>query len=84
VFQNQEELHCFCIDPPDNCPLKGTMDLGPCLSNVPMIASLPHFYDADPVLLEGVDGLTPNRHDHDVYIHFELVSAFCRILFSKD
>jgi scavenger receptor class B, member 1 len=73
-IKNTEELHCFCRDPPDNCPPKGTMDLTPCMEGIPMIASKPHFFDADPALEAAVDGLAPDKREHDVYVHFELVS----------
>ncbi|EAA07986.4 AGAP002451-PA [Anopheles gambiae str. PEST] len=72
-LKNEPHNHCFCRDAPDDCPPKGTMDLSPCLGG-PIIGSKPHFYGADPKLVEAVDGLAPNKAAHDVYIHFELAS----------
>ncbi|XP_053671092.1 sensory neuron membrane protein 1 [Anopheles nili] len=87
-LKNEPHNHCFCRDPPDDCPPKGTMDLSPCLGG-PIIGSKPHFYGADPKLVQDVDGLNPDKDAHDVYIHFELftgspVSAAKRLQFSME
>ncbi|XP_055548677.1 sensory neuron membrane protein 1 isoform X1 [Wyeomyia smithii] len=73
-LKNEPENHCFCRDPPDDCPPKGTMDLGPCLG-APIYGSKPHFIDGDPKLLQDVEGLEPNDEEHNIYIHFELMSG---------
>ncbi|CAO1440533.1 unnamed protein product [Diamesa serratosioi] len=87
-LKNQPELHCFCHDPPDNCPPKGTMDLMPCIG-APIYGSKPHFLDSDVELLDSVTGLSPNRSLHDVYVNFELrsgtpLSAAKRLQFSME
>ncbi|XP_055637429.1 sensory neuron membrane protein 1 [Toxorhynchites rutilus septentrionalis] len=87
-LKNEPENHCFCRNPPDDCPPKGTMDLAPCLG-APLIGSKPHFLDGDPALLQGVDGLEPNEDNHDIFIHFDLlsgspVSAAKRLQFSLE
>lgn len=65
---------CFCRDPPNGCPVKGTIDLFRCVGS-PLIASLPHFYSGDSSLLEKFDGgLNPKKEQHGVYVHFEIVS----------
>lgn len=73
---------CYCRDAPDFCPLFGTIDLKPCVG-APLVASLPHFYDADPVLLKGVDGLSPDVEKHGTEIDFELVSCDYNIFLNK-
>ncbi|XP_058451194.1 sensory neuron membrane protein 1 [Malaya genurostris] len=87
-LKNEPENHCFCRDPPDDCPPKGTMDLSPCLGG-PLIGSKPHFIDADPQLLRDVDGLEPDEEKHNVRIYFELrsgtpVSGVKRLQFSLE
>ena len=68
-----KKLQCFCPSYPERCPFRGTMDLSPCVK-APLVASKPHFYGADPVLGDSVDGLRPNQTEHDIFIHFEIVS----------
>lgn len=43
-----------------------------CLT-APLIASKPHFYDADPSLLSAVKGLEPDKEKHDTHADFDLV-----------
>lgn len=64
---------CFCRNKEEGeCPPKGTFDLFKCAGS-PMFGSHPHFYNADPKLLEKIDGLSPNKEEHGVFLLFEIV-----------
>lgn len=39
-----------------------------------MAISLPHFLDADPSLLENVEGLKPDREKHESYMILQQVN----------
>lgn len=57
-----------------SCPTKGTLDLFNCIG-VPIIATLPHFLDTHPSLLENIQsGLQPNRKAHEIFASLDLVS----------
>lgn len=50
------------------------MKRSPCAAgNAPFIISKPQFLDADEKLVANVDGLKPNRKDHDIFLHLEMV-----------
>lgn len=67
---------CFCRDPPNECPRKGTFDLFRCVGS-PLFGSLPHFYKADPELVKNfASGINPNKEQHDIFMHFEIVSSY--------
>lgn len=52
------------------------MDLYPCLGT-PIIASMPHFYNADPSLAEAVEsGMHPDKESHQIYIDMETVIKY--------
>ncbi|KAM7343533.1 sensory neuron membrane protein 1-like isoform 1-T1 [Cochliomyia hominivorax] len=72
--KNEPENQCFCKDYPDDCPAKGTMDLSLC-NETPMIASMPHFLNGDPKLLENIEGLQPSEEKHGIFIDFEIISG---------
>lgn len=56
-----------------SCPIEGAIDLFNCMG-VPIIATLPHFYDAHPSLLDNVkSGLEPNKKDHEIFAIIDLV-----------
>ncbi|XP_052742295.1 uncharacterized protein LOC112057810 [Bicyclus anynana] len=72
-FANDPELQCLC-DEPGNCPPKGLMDLTKCMG-VAMYASLPHFYDSDPEVLNNIKGLSPDVNEHEIAIDFEPITG---------
>lgn len=73
------KLQCFCMDPPHDCPRKGTFNLFQCVG-APIVATMPHFYNADSSMLTKIaSGLYPNASEHAVYIDFETVSLMSKI-----
>lgn len=40
----------------------------------PIVMSFPHYYKADPVMLETIDGLHPKRENHEFYIDIQKAS----------
>lgn len=56
---------CYC-DAGD-CPPRGLQNISPCQYNAPVYLSYPHFYDADPSLLEPFEGLKPDKQKHETY-----------------
>lgn len=64
---------CYCRHPPDDCPAYGTFDLYHCM-HAPFVGSLPHFFDADPKLVENIaEGINPNADRHGVFIEVDPV-----------
>ncbi|KAL1502465.1 hypothetical protein ABEB36_007602 [Hypothenemus hampei] len=61
---------CYC---PGNeyCPPKGLQNISPCQYDAPVYLSFPHYLDADPKLLEQVEGLTPQRENHQSYFKIQ-------------
>lgn len=43
-------------------------------SGAPVYISNPHFYLADPTLLDAVDGLKPNQSQHETYFKIQPVN----------
>lgn len=72
---NTESERCYCRSE-DECPLKGTLDMFPCIA-VPITLSMPHFYNADPSLLDAVDGLSPDKKKHEIFIKMHSVRILC-------
>lgn len=71
LLQANENLHCFCDD--GECPVKGTMNLFPCVG-VPLVASMPHFWKGDDSLFEKIaSGINPEKAKHEIYVDLELV-----------
>lgn len=64
--------HCYCDG---ECTPSGLINVTACRFGAPVFCSLPHFYKADPVLLDQIEGLTPNDKEHSFSITLEPVSG---------
>lgn len=58
---------CYC-QYMKKCLKKGLSDMTPCYYNIPAAMSLPHYLNADPSLLEEVEGLNPDPEKHKARI----------------
>jgi len=45
------------------------------LIDAPVYLSFPHFYKADPKLLEDVEGLSPDQEKHETFLKIQPVST---------
>lgn len=50
------------------CRQSGLLNVSRCRQNSPVFISHPHFYNADPVLLNFVMGLSPTEEEHGLFI----------------
>ncbi|ODN03060.1 Scavenger receptor class B member 1 [Orchesella cincta] len=61
---------CFCpYEDASKCNLNGIGHLAPCMEGLPFLISAPHFLDADPSVLETVEGLAPDVEKHGTYMY---------------
>ncbi|XP_064889435.1 scavenger receptor class B member 1 isoform X3 [Columba livia] len=50
------------------CLQSGILNVSSCRHNAPMFISHPHFYNADPSLLNAVEGLQPSKDKHGLFL----------------
>ncbi|XP_075996075.1 scavenger receptor class B member 1 isoform X3 [Genypterus blacodes] len=50
------------------CRQSGLLNVSSCRHKSPVFISQPHFFNADPVLLDFVQGLSPNEEEHGLFI----------------
>ncbi|XP_030074691.1 scavenger receptor class B member 1 isoform X2 [Microcaecilia unicolor] len=50
------------------CLASGVQNVSSCRFNAPFFISFPHFYNADPVFLHAIDGLSPNADQHALFL----------------
>lgn len=60
-----------CYNTRDYDAIKGLQNISPCQYGAPVYLSNPHFYQADPSLLDTVEGLKPNAEDHETYFKIQ-------------
>ncbi|OXB58758.1 hypothetical protein ASZ78_012354 [Callipepla squamata] len=50
------------------CRQSGIQNVSSCRMNAPMFISHPHFYNADPSLVDAVEGLHPSKEEHALFL----------------
>ncbi|KAG7276693.1 hypothetical protein CRUP_006872 [Coryphaenoides rupestris] len=60
----------FCV-PAGDCLGTGVLKVSVCREGAPIVVSFPHFYQADPMYINAVDGLSPNKEDHETYLDLQ-------------
>ncbi|XP_014026997.1 lysosome membrane protein 2a [Salmo salar] len=70
VLQSPEENPTnagFCV-PAGDCLGTGVLKVSVCREGAPIVVSFPHFYQADDKYINAVDGLHPNKEEHETYL----------------
>uniref|UniRef100_A0A665WZP2 Lysosome membrane protein 2-like n=1 Tax=Echeneis naucrates TaxID=173247 RepID=A0A665WZP2_ECHNA len=60
----------FCV-PAGDCLGTGVLKVSVCREDAPIVVSFPHFYQADPKYINAVDGLNPNKEEHETYLDLQ-------------
>jgi scavenger receptor class B, member 1 len=76
VFDNgikHPEMACYCSAEEESCPdlLPGLFNASSCKFGAPAFVSFPHFYLAHEHYQQAVDGMHPNKKDHEFSIAME-------------
>lgn len=74
VFQNASvnpDNSGFCYPDSKSCLPSGLLNVESCQKSAPLVYSQPHFLNADPKVINAVDGVFPNAADHDTVIDIE-------------
>lgn len=73
VFMNVKENPAnkgFCV-PSENCLAGGLLNVESCRDGAPVVFSQPHFLDADPPVINAVNGVHPDHDRHSTVIDVE-------------
>ncbi|XP_078070377.1 lysosome membrane protein 2c [Mustelus asterias] len=57
----------FCV-PAGNCLGSGVLNVSTCKQGAPIIISSPHFYQADPKFIDAIEGMHPNKANHETFL----------------
>ncbi|KAJ8285210.1 hypothetical protein GJAV_G00023570 [Gymnothorax javanicus] len=57
----------FCV-PAGKCLSTGVLKVSVCRQGAPIVVSFPHFYQADPKYINAIEGMRPNKEDHETYL----------------
>ncbi|XP_042323227.1 lysosome membrane protein 2 isoform X2 [Sceloporus undulatus] len=57
----------FCV-PAGNCLGAGLLNVSACKQGAPIFLSPPHFYQSDEKYVKDIDGMHPNKEDHETFL----------------
>ncbi|XP_077157247.1 lysosome membrane protein 2 [Paroedura picta] len=57
----------FCV-PAGHCLKAGVLNISTCMQGAPIILSSPHFYMSDEEYIKSIDGMHPNKEDHETFL----------------
>ncbi|XP_056138966.1 lysosome membrane protein 2a isoform X2 [Lampris incognitus] len=60
----------FCV-PAGDCLGTGVLKVSVCREGAPIVVSFPHFYQADEKYITAIDGLRPNKEEHETYLDLQ-------------
>jgi len=69
LLAESDENKCYCPD--DFTCRAGMMNVGPCKDGKPVVMSTPHFYQGNIEDARLLDGLEPNKEEHQTYLDLE-------------
>ncbi|XP_043943197.1 platelet glycoprotein 4 [Protopterus annectens] len=74
---NPENI-CFCTElvVSKNCTMAGLLSVSSCKEGKPIFVSLPHFLYGSEELTEDIEGLHPNKEEHQTYLDVESTTGF--------
>ncbi|XP_012660819.1 lysosome membrane protein 2 [Otolemur garnettii] len=67
ILANSSDNAGFCI-PAGNCLGSGVLNVSICKNGAPIIMSFPHFYQADERFVSAIEGMHPNKEDHETFV----------------
>uniref|UniRef100_A0A2K6SHM9 Scavenger receptor class B member 2 n=1 Tax=Saimiri boliviensis boliviensis TaxID=39432 RepID=A0A2K6SHM9_SAIBB len=67
ILANTSDNAGFCI-PEGNCLGSGVLNVSICKNGAPIIMSFPHFYQADERFVSAIEGMHPNKEDHETFV----------------
>jgi hypothetical protein len=76
VFDNgvkYPDMKCYCSADESSCPdlLPGLFNASSCKFGAPAFVSFPHFYLADQHYVDAVEGVSPNKEEHEFSVAME-------------
>ncbi|XP_039606711.1 lysosome membrane protein 2a [Polypterus senegalus] len=65
----------FCV-PSGACLGAGVLKVSVCRNDAPVVVSFPHFFQADQKYIDAIEGMHPNKEDHETYLDVNPLTGF--------